>query len=195
VKEAGKWISLLGMAGLLALAADLDTGIKQFQQGDYGKAVDTLREYVQENPDDLKANYYLGASLVQLKQYKEAMPYLEKSAESDPEAKLELGHAQLMQNQIDEAMKTLDGVEADSSNLHLYRGMAYLKRNENKQAAEELSKALELDEKNAYAHYYMGITQGRLKRPDLMTKEFELFLQLAPNAPEAPQARSLLRTR
>ncbi len=46
----------------------------------------------------------------------------------------------------------------------------------------------------AYAYYYGGQAHSRLERPDLMAIDFERFLQLAPDAPEARRVESLMRS-
>ena len=46
----------------------------------------------------------------------------------------------------------------------------------------------------AYGYYYGGQANSRIDRPDQMAINFERFLQLAPEAPEAPRVQSLLRS-
>jgi Tfp pilus assembly protein PilF len=72
--------------------------------------------------------------------------------------------------------------------------MIYLKQEKNPEAEAELNEAIKRDPKHAYAHYYMGMAQSKLKRPDRMVMEYEMFLQLAPQAPEAARVRALLRS-
>ena len=61
-------------------------------------------------------------------------------------------------------------------------------------AASSLQKAVSLDPENASAHYQLGLVQYRLKRYEQTITHFERFLELTPDAPEAPQVKSLLRT-
>jgi tetratricopeptide (TPR) repeat protein len=61
-------------------------------------------------------------------------------------------------------------------------------------AAAALDKAAELDPQFAYAHYQAGLAHYRNKRTDRMSSHFEMFLKLAPNAPERPEVESILRT-
>jgi len=44
----------------------------------------------------------------------------------------------------------------------------------------------------AYAYYYRGLAAEKLGRKDLLINDLDRFLALAPNAPEAAQARALL---
>jgi Flp pilus assembly protein TadD len=108
----------------------------------------------------------------------------------------------MYQEKLDPALRTLEEAEKDlhaeeqaaQADLHLTRGMILLKRDKFADAAKELNRALELEPKNAWAHYYMGMAQSRLRRTDLMAQHFEIFLQLEPNSPEAARVRSLLRS-
>ncbi len=61
-------------------------------------------------------------------------------------------------------------------------------------AAEALDRAAALDPDFAYAHYYAGIAYSRLRRPDRESEHFQMFVKLAPNAPERLAVESILRT-
>jgi tetratricopeptide (TPR) repeat protein len=102
-----------------------------------------------------------------------------------------------MQDKLDEASKELNAAgEAAEKNAEYYRtrGMIELKRERHAEAAEHLGKAVEIDPKDAYAHYYLGMANSRLRKTDQMIKHFQLFLELAPDAPEAGKVRSLLKS-
>ena len=62
------------------------------------------------------------------------------------------------------------------------------------EAANSFTKATEVDANFAAAQYYAGLANYRIKRIDLMTRNFETFVKLAPNAPERPEVESILRT-
>jgi tetratricopeptide (TPR) repeat protein len=103
----------------------------------------------------------------------------------------------IKQKKADEALTVLNAsAEANEKNADWFatRGSIYLSKQQYKEAETDLNKAIELEPKHAYAHYYMGLTQSGLKRTDQMVKHFEMFLQLAPNAPEATRVKSLLRS-
>lgn len=119
----------------------------------------------------------------------------EQSAQADPA--VNTAKELIKQNKADEALGVLNGAaEANANNSDWFatRGSIFLNKKQYKEAEADLNKAIQLDGKNAYAHYYMGMTQSGLKRTDQMVKHFEIFLQLAPNAPEATRVKSLLRS-
>jgi tetratricopeptide (TPR) repeat protein len=189
-------VLLASLAGT-AVAADLQTGIQQFEQKEFAQAESTLREVVAEDPTNADANYYLGQALIEQKKYKESEEFLKTAIDPKPEARVALGEAYLMQEKLDDAMRVLNEAEATQASnpkLWLNRGMISQKREKYADAAKQLDKALELDPRDGYAHYYMGLAQSKLKRTDLVIKHFELFLQLEPKAPEAARVRSLLRS-
>ena len=55
-------------------------------------------------------------------------------------------------------------------------------------AVDLLTEALELNQSIAYAYYYRGQSAGRMGRKDMLIADLERFLELAPDAPEAPIA-------
>jgi len=73
-------------------------------------------------------------------------------------------------------------------------GLAQTRKEDWQAAGDSLAKATELNPTFAYAHYYAGIAYSRVKRPDLVSKHLEMFLKLAPKAPERSAVTSLLRS-
>src|SRR6185503_12658055 len=87
-------------------------------------------------------------------------------------------------------------IELDPMNSDAYQvqGTAHAFKQDFKSAVVSLEKAVEIDPSNGYAHYQLGMSQYRQKRLDRTIIHFEKFLQLMPNAPEAGQVRSILKT-
>lgn len=61
-----------------------------------------------------------------------------------------------------------------------------------KPAVDLLTKALEMDDDMAYAYYYRGQAASKINNKGMLIADFEKFIQLAPNAPEAPIAQRTL---
>jgi len=61
-------------------------------------------------------------------------------------------------------------------------------------AADAFDRSTQLNPAFAYGHYYAGLMYSRLKRPDLVGARFQIFLKLAPNAPERTSVMSIMRT-
>ena len=104
---------------------------------------------------------------------------------------------QLIDKQLDESLESASqAVRAGDSlpEAHYQRGVVLMARRDYGDAAAEFTRATQLDPGFAAAHYYAGLANYREKRIDLMTKSFETFVKLAPNAPERPEVESILRT-
>jgi tetratricopeptide (TPR) repeat protein len=82
----------------------------------------------------------------------------------------------------------------ENADAHYALGLAYAYKQDFKNAAPSLEKALALNADNAYAHYQLGLVQYRLKRYDQTIIHFEKFLEMMPDAAEAPQVKSILKT-
>ena len=99
-----------------------------------------------------------------------------------------------------DAAKSGDGDQDDPArklrNFHAFYqlGLARTRKDEWAGAAESFARAAELNPGFAYAHYYAGLSYSRIKRPDQIAKHFEMFLQLAPKAPERSAVQSLLKS-
>lgn len=61
-------------------------------------------------------------------------------------------------------------------------------------AVEAFERALTRNPSFAYAHYYAGLAHSRMRRPDQTAAHFEVFLKLAPMAPERGAVMSIMRT-
>jgi tetratricopeptide (TPR) repeat protein len=146
--------------------------------------------------------YKEGQAQLEAKHYDAAEAAFRQMIQADDSASSSKAYAGLARVEIgrknyDKAMENakkavdLNGEEADA---HYALGLAYAYRQDFKNAAPSLEKALSLNPENAYAHYQLGMVQYRLKRYDQTIIHFEKFLQLMPNAPEAPQVKSILKT-
>lgn len=63
-------------------------------------------------------------------------------------------------------------------------GRAYLAENNDKDAKEAFQKAVEIDPKDADAHYQLGLVMLRMKERDAAEKEIGAAYELAPNDPD-----------
>jgi len=73
-------------------------------------------------------------------------------------------------------------------------GLVKAKMNDWAGAADAFGQAANINPTFAYAHYYAGIANSRIKRADLTAEHLDRFLKLAPMAPERPAVESLMRT-
>lgn len=201
---------LAGGLSLHALAKTED-GLKSFSIGEFEKAEAIFSEVLKGDAENIQAGYYLGLSLLMQEKYNEALGTFQSlkaninnnavvgNTEIPTKGQVEIGlaRAYLGLKNYPEALKSLNAAEkakADPINLHTYKGAYYLEMNENTRANEELEKALELNSQNPYTYYYAGIASLRLGNPSKAVKLFEMFLKMAPYAPEAEHAKFLVDT-
>ena len=94
---------------------------------------------------------------------------------------------------LENAKKAVE-LNAGSAGAHYALGMTLGYLQNFGSAALSLEKAVSFDPANAYYHYQLGLVQYRLKRYDQTIAHCERFIELTPDAPEAPQVKLLLRT-
>jgi len=187
-----------------------ENGVVLYENGKYQDAEKALRNAVASTPDDIRARYYLGLSLLQLRRFNESADELQKAKDdwsnsrdesrpdspSEAQIQIAIGRAYTGLKQYDRALQNLDAAkekDPNNSEAFLYRGVLFVDQKDYSRALPELEKAIELDQKNAYAHYYAGIAYSNSGKPDKMVGEFQTFLKLAPDAPESAKVRSMLR--
>ena len=183
--------------------AQTDTGIELYRAGEYKNAESKLKETLKKEPDNTTARYYLGLSLIYQGNFSEALVELKTAKSGQEKASqrsrpavpnayqidLALAQAHIGLGQFDEAWSELESARIEnpeSSDVYLYRGVYYYKQKDYEKAIEALEKSVSLDSKKAYAYYYLGMAYSETEKPDKMVEVFKIFLQLAPDAPEAP---------
>jgi cytochrome c-type biogenesis protein CcmH/NrfG len=189
--------------------AQTEKGIELYNSWEFNKAEEAFREVLKNRPDDVQAGYYLGLSLLMQEKYQEALDAFQKEKASAGKAassakvgipdkgqlEIALTRAYLGLKKYPEVWECLEAAEkanANPADIHTFRGAYYLERKNTENAIKELEKALELDPQNAYAYYYAGYAYLRLGNPARAVDMFEMFLRLAPYAPEAGKAKFLV---
>ncbi len=201
--------TLLVLAALLFISfiqspvlAQTEKGVALFNFWEFEKAEGVFREVLKENPSDAEASYYLGMSLLMQKKYQDALDVLKKvkvskKADTPDEGQLKIALARvyLGLTNYPEALAYLnvaEEVNADPAEYHTYRGAYYLEKKDAKRAAAELDKAIDLGSKNPYTFYHAGFAYLSLGHPADAVKAFEIFLQMAPYAPEAESVKLIV---
>lgn len=171
------------------------------QEKRYPDAIARLKKATELAPDDAASQVFLGEALLRAKRNGEADTAFRRAAElaqaRGGDALYYQGIAQQRLRQYDAAVETLERVRSqDSSNplVPFQIGVTRAFQEQWTPAVEQLSRALEMNSGLAYAYYYRGLSYAKLNRKDLLVNDLERFLTLAPNAPEADQARVVLQT-
>ena len=190
---------------------------------EYQKAEAAAKEILSGEPRNAEAGWLLGLSLLGQDRFKEAEtallaaeeallpppePDKAEPAEIQKEAvhsagsraddiQIALARAYMGQKSLDQAEAALARavkIRADNPDLYFYRGTLDAQRKDYAASARDMDKSIELDPKRAQAYYYAGIAYSQIKQPDRMVERFQTFLKLAPDAPEAPKVKALLRS-
>ncbi|MEO8592624.1 MAG: tetratricopeptide repeat protein [Candidatus Solibacter sp.] len=186
-------IILMGFCSSVLLA-DTDRGVELYNQGKYAQAQAELAKVVESNADDARARRFLGLALVEQHKPSEAQEHLAKADELEPggDSKLALARMYIEQKDFDKAEELLK--DAEGENLNYVRGLLQLNRQQYKEAAASLESFLQNHPNHPYAHYYAGLAYNGAKRPDKMLTQFEMFMRIKPDAPEAKKVRAVLTT-
>ena len=181
----------------VSLGAD---GVELYKQGRFSDAERALRESVGAKEDDAIAHRYLGLVLLEERKYPEALDHLNRAAEIEPgreaTAAMARYHAETMEfDRAQEALKDFDGEsKASSANADYARGLIQLDKKQYAAAAQNIESFIRENPNSGYAHYYAGLAYNGAGRKDKMLSEFQLFLKIHPNAPEARKVRAVLQT-
>jgi tetratricopeptide (TPR) repeat protein len=73
-------------------------------------------------------------------------------------------------------------------------GLAHARRGDMAAAADAFDRVTQAAPRFAYGYYNGGIAYDRLNRADLAIVRLEMFVRLAPDAPERPEVTSILQT-
>ncbi len=183
-----------------AQAQELDEGIQLYKEKKFEEAEKILRQVSQKEPENPGAHYHLGLTLLELERLEEAESEMDQAAQlglPTDEAKVGLARVVMKKGNRARALTLLNEAaeeKADNPDVYHYRGIVQASRQDFVSSAADLEKAIQLDPSNAYNYYYAGMAYSRLRRPDKMVNNFQMFLKLAPNAPEARKIQSLLRS-
>lgn len=170
------------------------------QEKKYGEAEAQIRKATEMVPNDPAPFAYLGELYRHQGRNGDADNAYRKAAEvarakGGPEAAFYLGIAQQQLKQYDEAVATLQGARAPQPALIPYQiGVTRYFQGNWDAAVEQLTSALNTDSGLAYAYYYRALAHDKKGRKDLLVNDLGRFLALAPNAPEAGQARAVLNS-
>jgi tetratricopeptide (TPR) repeat protein len=169
------------------------------QQKKYGDAEARLRKATELAPGDPAAFVYLGELYLHQNREGDAGNAFRKAADAarakgGAEAAYYLGVAQQRLKQYDDAVATLEGAQAPQPALIPYQiGVTRALQESWPAALEQLNRALDMDSGLAYAYYYRGLVQNKLGHKDRLVNDMERFLAIAPSAPEADEAKAILR--
>lgn len=199
-----KWILLVAMIVALsplqgASTEDIARARELRDEGKTAEAIEMVSKVVAEVPEFAEAYALLGDLLLADGNLEKAEENYVRSKElgNRSDAITGLAQVRVKQERFEEAKQMLDEAQAngvETAPVFYSRGVANAGLRQYAPAAQDLERSLELNPSNAIAHYYAGLAYNSLKRPDKMVEHFQIFLKMAPEAPEAARVRSVLRS-
>jgi tetratricopeptide (TPR) repeat protein len=185
---------------------ELNKGIQFLNNNDINNAINSFNTVIKADPKNATAHYYLGVCFQKQGNNDGALQKYNKAIElkSDYiEAIYAKGNLQYILKQYEPSISTMNKIIQIYTEKKLapnpllgevYYKLAmsysYLQNIDN--AINYFKKSIEINPQNAYAHYYLGMAYYNKKQKDLAIQHLNIFLQLAPDAPEAPQVKNLL---
>jgi tetratricopeptide (TPR) repeat protein len=135
-----------------------------------------------------------GVDLYNAGRYAEAEAALRGSADPRAQAYLAASLAKLARYPEAEqvARQVLDKSPTEPTAIAAL-GHALVAQNKLDEAVARLSAAIAAKADLAYAYYWRGQAYDKQKKASSMAADFQTFLKLAPNAPEAPLVQAVLR--
>ncbi len=183
-------------------AAEADFHLQEaqtaFTNGDYAKAAEGFRAFIELAPDQGAAWFNLASAYEQNGDMLEAIDAYEKAAELDPAMRQGLLSVAAMYGGIrewEQAMATYDRVMdlIENNAVILFNYAVFASNSENDAVASEFfGKAIEADPDFAVAWYQLGMLKMRLEDHEGAKAAFERFLELDPDSPQAVAAQELL---
>ena len=166
---------------------------------DTKKAVDFLKRYIANEPNDAKAHYHLGVAYARLDGCEaEAIVHLRRSMEAEPDgnpargvlSRLELSAAGSSDEAIAKYTETLR-VDLEGPALHFKRGNAWRRKGEHDNAITEFSHTMRLDPENVKAYFYRGWAWQEKGELDKAIADYSETIRLDPESDGAYNNRGL----
>ena len=183
------------------VASDIEDNLGLINKGRAEEAVVNLQTAIEAEPENPRAHELLALAYLRLNKLDSAQTAATKAAElaSDQALSVRITAARvaIARQNWTAAARELDkasSLDAENQEVRLYRGSLHLARKDYKAAVDTLSPYVTSNPDEAYGHYYLGLAHYGMKRPDRTVQQFQKFLALAPDAPEAARVESLLRS-
>ena len=173
-------------------------GTEAFEQGEFEKAVEEMRERVAKAPDDQRARLILAESLYKLGRYEEAIPHFEAAAAADPtngELHQRLGQSNLKLGRTEQAMAAFGRAEGLTDDPAVSYNIGALLMKEGKPAEARAAFERALTKQADYALALNGLAHVHLHEQNY-PRALELlkaYLAAEPAAADAAEMRTLIQ--
>jgi len=173
-------------------------GGELMNQQKYVEARAVYEKLLAKYPEAYRVEPYIARTFYAEKNYEEAVRHLKIAVEKDPsdqENKLRLGNILMDMGRVEEGRQVIASVDdaaVKDPAIYVNVGISLLNQNKANDAQPYFEKAIARFPSKGEAYYYRALI--RLQKGDTEGTKADLrkFLELAPDAPEAPAARKAL---
>jgi tetratricopeptide (TPR) repeat protein len=194
-----KMIMIVAMLASMATAfAQGESPQQLFEAGRYDEALQRVTERRQGASDPIDT-YLAAQSFLKLERSDDAKNEFARLVQQGDRAWQLIGNSSVALVNHDEngALEQARAAVMEAPDhffAHYQFGLVAAAREDWTTAANEFERATQIDPSFAYAQYYAGLAYSKLRRIDRTAAHFELFLKLAPRAPERPAVEATVRT-
>ncbi|BDC49557.1 hypothetical protein F183_A18730 [Bryobacterales bacterium F-183] len=188
---------IIALCGFSAVSED---NLALINKGKADQAISNLKSELAENPKSGKSHELMALAYLRQNKLNDAAEEAKKALELSPdEASTHVAAARVYtaKQEFGTASAELDkaaAIDSSYAEIALYRGALALARKDFKTAASLLEPHVNAHPDEPFGHYYLGLAQYGMKKPDKTVQHFQRFLSLAPDTPEAARVESLLRS-
>lgn len=190
-------------AQMEAIRETFNQGITYFNAGQYAEAADAFLKTIEKDNSQPAVWANLASAYAKMGKNQEALDAYQKAIELDSENPAyyqnqgslyaEMGNGEKARELYEKAAGMSAAMNPADAALSYYNmGVTYINAGKNKEAAEALQKALEMDPNHAESHYQLGITMIGLGEMDEAIAQLKKYLELAPNSQNAEVAKALI---
>ncbi len=159
-------------------------GLCYYAFGDHAKAKDQFEKALLLKPPPPEINYYLGATLIELKKSEEARPLLETEIKQNPSsfrALTKLAYVDYLNGENEQCRKRLDqsaALEPNWFETHLVYGMLFSRLGDSEQAIKNLELAVKEEPNYWKTHYQLALAYQRVGNEEKAKQYMESYNRL-----------------
>lgn len=188
---------------LASSAALFQQGLAAYDSGDYQTALDAFLKTSETRSGEPVVWANLGNTYNRLDQPEKAIEAYGKAILLDPEQHAyyqnrggiysAMGNAEAAQADYDKAAALSEALNPGAASINYFNmAVTHINNGAFDQALPVLTKALELDPKNAEAQYQVAICKLNLGDLEAAVVELKKYLELAPDGPHAADAKAMI---
>jgi tetratricopeptide (TPR) repeat protein len=169
-----------------------------FKKHDAKASIEHFKKAIQLDPAFLQGHILLGNAYMQTAQWAEAQSAFEKAAKLEPQSSVAfLGIGSALNQQLDyagaqEPLRQSLELNRDSAEAHYELARALWGLNKWEEAEPHVQKAIQLNKDYASPHILMGNIYLQEENPAFAMAEFQEYLRLAPQGPDAPAVKEIV---